>query len=135
MTAPHSRQWIQRHHHLKIFTGTDALSPCMIKFRVANISTFLEPSATATATAGLTRFLMKDTLSTYTAAICPRQTGICVCFRGEISALELVKQELIRMLYESCMMLWVMSVAVDLWSECRICQTTKTIIGSCTIRL
>ena len=40
-----------------VFAGLDALEPCVIKLRVAGISTVLEPTASATATRALAGFV------------------------------------------------------------------------------
>ena len=45
-------------------TSLDALSPCMIKLCVADISTVLEPTTAASATATFTGFLDNATLAT-----------------------------------------------------------------------
>ena len=47
------------------FTSVDTLGPCMIKLRVADISTILEPRPVARATGAFTRFLAKPTFETH----------------------------------------------------------------------
>ena len=52
------------------FASLNALDPCMISICVASISTVLEPSTTASATAALTGFLDSTALGAYGNGYC-----------------------------------------------------------------
>ena len=51
------------------FASLDTLHPCMIKLCIAGISTIIEPSTTADATATLARFLDNAALGAAVAAM------------------------------------------------------------------
>ena len=64
-----------------MLAGVDAVGPCMIELRVTGISTVLEPSAIASATAALARFLGNTALGAPVSATHHRWTrrrgGFC----------------------------------------------------------
>ena len=55
-----------QHKTQPTFTSLEALGPCMVKLRVANIPTILEPSPVASTTGAFTRFLGSPALETQT---------------------------------------------------------------------
>ena len=54
--SPNTRTYSYSTTHELTFAGLDALEPCVIKLRVAGISTVLEPTAAASATRRFTGF-------------------------------------------------------------------------------
>ena len=50
------------------FAGLEAIEPRVLKVRVTDIATFLEPSTAASTTTGVARFLVGATLGTPFAA-------------------------------------------------------------------